>query len=1042
MSMFVPSSRIGRARGVIAGLLAILACVFAAMATPAVAQVPDLAAIKAAIASEKTTQRSLEAAIAQQRALNADLAKRLGTATNAGTIVTPTIEDLRQAQFEVDMARTRILNVSQSRNAKLAAIDTLNAVIVQQTTSAGAGERGTLGAVVEEAALALRQELKAVSEQTARGFSDLEEMLTDTLSWRREQLLIVQNAASFEALVRGTRIGESPAVRRLRDLVQSLGQRALDLNNLAAELSEANPGVTEERNELRVEADELTLRANARLTDIAIVETRAMVDGIAPLIHEKAVPVHILDKALDALAAQKATLRERLNIGANISAALDDFRQILRSDAAEGADASSGLAAAVSRLRHLLGQQDAEIAALNDAIDTSRVALLRERSARERMQLFSRDASRTDRSSRSRIAAEVLEMPGELQALYHTRLTEVRTAVEVAPPRQIAFAAFLVICLIGFTILLRQRVLGRFIKSNSTKATEVPLEVLRRNLFWLLPIGVWLIFTEIFQISDTTARSGFAFLAIPAAAASLSDLTKAIVSRRGGSSGLGVVINRATAIAMVLTAIVVFIYVLLDEVPVLPSTQTALNRLAYSVFVLAGLPMLLFVIFFAKPTEGQQRNPLRSIAASLLSLLPPGALIATGVIGLLGYTNLASVMLEDLALAIAIIAVLALFLGILHDVSETIAQRIRDRDPAQAYFVRQNFIRPVKNVGQIALMALAVVAAANIFAWTSDTYFIAKFLSFWNARLFTIGSTGYSIGHVLIGLAAVGFVFWFGAWSRRITYTVVLRKVKDIGIRQSLSVFAQYVVIVIGVLLTLTAIGFDVTTLTVFAASLGVGIGFGLQNVVNNFISGILLLVERPLRLGDIVTVGGASGTVSQIGIRSMRMRTFDEFDLIVPNSALISDTFTNWTRSNSLMRVILTVGISYNDDPKTAIEIIEAILAEHPGVSSNPVPMVTVDEFGASSVDLRVCYYIDLRGTYSGFTTRSEVLTAIRYRFAEQGLSIPFPQRDLHIIAPPAGNTPPEVREQIAPQPRPRDAEEGWQGDAVEMTIDDSAKE
>ena len=421
-----------------------------------------------------------------------------------------------------------------------------------------------------------------------------------------------------------------------------------------------------------------------------------------------------------------------------------------------------------------------------------------------------------------------------------------------------------------------------------------------------------------------------------------------------------------------------------------------------------------------------------------LALLPPAALIVTGLAGLSGYTNLAAVMLEDLAIAIAILSVLALLLGVLHDFAEGIAMRIRDRDPAQAYFVRQNFIRPVKNLSQIALVAVAVVAAAWVFEWTSETVVISEALAVWNHTLFTVGGTSYSIGHALIAIAAFALVFWIAAWSRRVTYTVVLRKVKDIGIRQSLSVFAQYVVIVLGVLLTLTAVGFDVTTLTVFAASLGVGIGFGLQNVVNNFISGILLLVERPLRLGDIVTVGGASGTVSQIGIRSMRMRTFDEFDLIVPNSALISDTFTNWTRSNSLMRVILAVGISYNDDPPTAIRIIEEILGEHPGIAPNPAPMVTVEQFGASSVDLRLCYYIDLRGSYSGFVTKSEVLTKIRDRFAEAGLSIPFPQRDVHII--PAkidGAGQPEVIEGTA-HPRRR-VEQGWQGDAVEMVKDDS---
>lgn len=1021
-----PSRTAGRAVA-LAGLLLAFLWVGAASA-----QVPDLAALQSAIEAEQSNAQSLQRAIAQQQEINAELARLIDQ--EDGTIATPTLANLRQAQFEVDMARTRILNLSHNRAAKLADINTLNALIVQQTSNARSDDAPTLGTVVDEAAQALRQDLKAQAEAIVDGIVRLEALLTDALSWRREQLLILQNAASFEALIKDARSRDAAAVRRIRILVQRLGQQALTLSNLAADLGEANTGAVEQRNQMRVEADELTLRANARLTDITIVESRTVIDGIKPLIAEKAVPVEILDQALDALDAQELALDDRADISATIAGAINDFTQILTDWSGE---TSSELNASVDRLRRLLSQQEREMTQLHQAIEDSRTSLTRERARRERAQLFSRESARTDRNSRARIANELREMPRELRTLYLSRLAEVRAAVEVAAPRQIALGALFVVLLVMVTLVLRQRVLKRFISADATKATEIPLEVLRRNLFWLFPLGLWGIFTTIFQISDTTARSGFVLLCVPAAAASLFDFTKVIVSRSGAATRLGALINRATGAAMVLTAIVVFVYVLLDELPMLPSTQAALNRLAYSVFVLAGLPMLLFVIVFAKPGEGHARNPLRSVVASLLALLPPSALIATGLAGLLGYSELASIMLIDLAISISIVAVLALLLGVLHDVAEGVAMRIRERDPAQAYFVRQNFISPVKSVSQIVLMVLAVVVASRLFNWTADTYIVSEILTVWNQRLFTVGSSSYSIGHVLIAIAAFVLVFWFAAWSRRIAYTVVLRQVKDIGIRQSLSVFAQYVVIVIGVLLTLTAIGFDVTTLTVFAASLGVGIGFGLQNVVNNFISGILLLVERPLRLGDIVTVGTASGTVSQIGIRSMRLRTFDEFDLIVPNSALIADTFTNWTRSNSLMRVVLPVGISYDDDPTRAVTIVEEILREHPGVANIPAPMVTVENFGASSVDLRVCYYIDLRGSYSGFVTRGEVLTQIRSRFAEAGLSIPFPQRDVHIIAPKTvdASAPPEVRPQMGEKQTPSD--DGWQADAVEMIED-----
>ena len=180
----------------------------------------------------------------------------------------------------------------------------------------------------------------------------------------------------------------------------------------------------------------------------------------------------------------------------------------------------------------------------------------------------------------------------------------------------------------------------------------------------------------------------------------------------------------------------------------------------------------------------------------------------------------------------------------------------------------------------------------------------------------TLGASALSLQDTFLAVLLVGFAFWIGGWSQQVSYNLALTRVRDLGIRQSLSTFVQYIVIVLGLLLTLKVIGLDLTALTVFAASIGVGIGFGLQNVVNNFISGILLLAERPLRVTDIVTIGGETGEVTRIGIRSLIVRTFDRKDLIIPNSAVIGNTFTNWTRNDETLREVLLFRISYRDDP------------------------------------------------------------------------------------------------------------------------------
>jgi len=1023
-----PKRRARPARTVVTflALLAVALCALA-VAPAARAKTVDLLALQNAIEAEEREAASLDEAILRQRAEVDRIAESLGTAGRISA-VPATIEDLRQAQFEVDITRTRLVTLDHRISEQMRDIAAINTAIVQRGANVGRGGGDTLGAIVEEAALGYAERQRGAAQAVLERLQSLRAVMTDTLSWRQEQLAIAQRATSLATLVAGERDGEPAAIARLRAHVDSLVQRALALSNEASAITDTNPTALARRNALRVRADELTLRSNARLTDVAIVQTRDLVRGIRPLVEEDAVPVRIFEDAEEALATRADELRRRMSVGQNIRAALDDLSKILRDTAS--ADTAE-LPARIARLRTLLDMQDREITALQEAIVSLSDTLARTRVERERGRIFVRETARTDSNARARIAAELAEMPDEIGAVYGARLAEVRGAVDVAAPRELGLFAAAALGLLALTIWLRQRVLKRFVTARAAKATEIPLEVLRRNLFWLFPPALWYIRAKVFRLSSGTATSVLTLLLIPAAAASLTDLTKVIVARRPDAGGLGRVITRATTVAMILTAAVVFVYVILAEASLLPSTRLAINQLAYSVFVLAGLPMLLFVLFFAKGGDDGEASPLRILVASVLALLPPIALIATGIAGLAGYRELAAIMLLDLATATVIAAMALLVLGIINDLLEGIGLRIRENDPARAYFVRQNFLNPAMRLSQLVVAVAAIGVAARVFEWSDETVGIRETLAAWRTPLFTAGGATYSVGNMIIALAAFAFVFWASGWSRRITYSVLLRKLRDVGIRQSLSVFAQYVIIVIGVLITLSAIGFDVTTLTVFAASLGVGIGFGLQNVVNNFISGVLLLVERPLRVGDIITVAGASGTVSQIGIRSMRMRTFDEFDLIVPNSALVSDTFTNWTRSNTLMRVVITVGISYADPPERAIAIIEEILAEHPGVARSPAPMVTVDEFGNSSVDLRMCYYIDLMGSYSLFVIRSEVLTAVRNRFAEEGLTIPFPQRDVHLI--PAGPKP-VVGERSEPSPPRRVRDEGWVGDAVEM--------
>jgi small-conductance mechanosensitive channel len=176
-----------------------------------------------------------------------------------------------------------------------------------------------------------------------------------------------------------------------------------------------------------------------------------------------------------------------------------------------------------------------------------------------------------------------------------------------------------------------------------------------------------------------------------------------------------------------------------------------------------------------------------------------------------------------------------------------------------------------------------------------------------------------------------------------------------------------------------------------------VGIGFGLQSVVNNFVSGLILLFERPVHVGDTVEVGNLQGQVQRIGIRSSTVRTFQGAEMIVPNSQLVSEQVTNWTLSDSLRRIDLPVGVSYGTDPHKVMEVIKAAAAVNPMVLKSPPPQVLFVGFGESSIDFELRAWTDQ--FIDWVKIRSELAVTVYEAVQAAGMSFPFPQRVVHLL-------------------------------------------
>ena len=222
------------------------------------------------------------------------------------------------------------------------------------------------------------------------------------------------------------------------------------------------------------------------------------------------------------------------------------------------------------------------------------------------------------------------------------------------------------------------------------------------------------------------------------------------------------------------------------------------------------------------------------------------------------------------------------------------------------------------------------------------------------------------------------------------------------GVPYAVSNLARYSVIFLGFLVGLSAAGVEITKLAIVAGGLGVGIGFGLQNVVNNFVSGLILLFERPIDVGDTIEVSDTSGTMKHIGIRASVIRTFDGAEVIVPNGILISDSVTNWTLSDRRRRIDLDVGVEYGTPAQRVIDLLVGVAKANPKVIPDPEPRAYFENFGDSSLDFKLRAWIDADSATTIHSIRSEIAVAVQQALDDAGIGVPFPQRDLHLISVP----------------------------------------
>ncbi len=395
----------------------------------------------------------------------------------------------------------------------------------------------------------------------------------------------------------------------------------------------------------------------------------------------------------------------------------------------------------------------------------------------------------------------------------------------------------------------------------------------------------------------------------------------------------------------------------------------------------------IFSVYVAQHRIEGERQTIWDRSISVLASILLAVVVASPVAAITGYTSAASFavfpLIGSLGLLGAFVTVQKIISGIL-----LVVLRVGRADEQSGAF------RLASITAGILLFFVSLPLLARI--WGAADSNLA---SYWE-----MAKAGISVGGARITVtdAIVFFiVFAVGATITRLVQTLlrssILPNTKlDSGAQNAITTGTGYVGVFLAAVVAVSVAGINLTGLAIVAGALSVGVGFGLQTIVSNFVSGMILLIERPVTEGDWIEADGVSGTVKRISVRSTLIETFDKATVVVPNNDLMSNQVTNWTLGNRLGRTIVRVGIAYGTDPRRVERILLELAKEHPNVLSDPPPRVVFQQFGADALefDLRVI----LEDVNYILSAKSDLNFAIAERFEKEGITIPFPQRDIWI--------------------------------------------
>lgn len=443
----------------------------------------------------------------------------------------------------------------------------------------------------------------------------------------------------------------------------------------------------------------------------------------------------------------------------------------------------------------------------------------------------------------------------------------------------------------------------------------------------------------------------------------------------------------------VLSALVIFYFV--DQLRAVTAALPLVSRILFLTEMFCAIVFLVWFFRSKRLASKVEAGEFR-VFAFVKKAVPFALLIfATAFLAnVFGYVSLANVIGNGVLGS----AYIALILYTVVQIAESLlifAFRIRPLSALQMVKVHRLLIRS-KSFTILKWLAIAawVILTLNllsiretIFSYITDVF---------GAEL-AVGSLNISLGDVLLFAFTIWLSFLLSRFIRFVLEEDVYPRVELAGgVPYAISTMLHYVLLVVGFLLAIAALGVDLTKFTILAGALGVGLGFGLQNIVNNFVSGLILLFERPVKVGDTVQLGEHQGDLNRIGLRASVVRKVDGSDVIVPNSQLISEEVINWTLSDQQRRLDINVGVAYGTDPEMIIEMLSKVAVAHENVLKSPPPRTIFVGFGDNSLDFQLRAWTSHTENWVGI--RSELAVGVHNALRDAKIEIPFPQRDMNL--------------------------------------------